>query len=102
MGLPRKIIVALLGLFSLPAAVLAAVIGGTYYAPQYDYREFFAAADRPELPGHPVRHRVPRRRSRHGGAGSAADDAGRQAAAGADLHLRRIRPSGRAPTIGWS
>ena len=45
MRLPRKIIVALLGLFSLPAAALAAVIGGTYYAPQYDYREFFAAAD---------------------------------------------------------
>jgi hypothetical protein len=45
MRLPRKIIVGLLGLFGLPAAALAAVIGGTYYAPQYDYREFFAAAD---------------------------------------------------------
>lgn len=62
MRLPRKIIVALLGLFALPAAALAAVIGGTYYAPQYDYREFFAAADgrnfqvilygNPALPGY--------------------------------------------------
>jgi hypothetical protein len=45
MRLPRKLTVALLGLLGLPAAALAAVIGGTYYAPQYDYREFFAAAD---------------------------------------------------------
>jgi hypothetical protein len=45
MRLPRKITVALLGLLSLPAAALAAVIGGTYYAPQYDFREFFAATD---------------------------------------------------------
>jgi hypothetical protein len=45
MRLPRKITVALLGLLSIPAAALAAVIGGTYYAPQYDYREFFAATD---------------------------------------------------------
>ena len=28
-----------------PAAASAAVIGGTYYAPQYDYSEFFAATD---------------------------------------------------------
>jgi hypothetical protein len=45
MRLPPKLTVALLGLLGLPAAALAAVIGGTYYAPQYDYREFFAAAD---------------------------------------------------------
>src|SRR3981189_2432334 len=36
---------ALVGLVGLPAAVSAAVIGGTYYATQYDFREFFAATD---------------------------------------------------------
>jgi hypothetical protein len=45
MRLKTKIASALLGLAALPAAAWAAVIGGTYYAPQYDYREFFAAAD---------------------------------------------------------
>ncbi|MCW5733106.1 MAG: hypothetical protein KIS73_03235 [Enhydrobacter sp.] len=34
-----------LALSVLPVAALAATIGGTQYAPQYDYREFFAAAD---------------------------------------------------------
>jgi hypothetical protein len=45
MRLKTKIAAALLGLAALPAAAWAAVIGGTFYAPQYDYREFFAAAD---------------------------------------------------------
>ena len=45
MRLKNKIAIALLGLVGLPTAASAAVIGGTYYAPQYDYREFFAAAD---------------------------------------------------------
>jgi hypothetical protein len=36
---------ALLGLLALPLTASAAVIGGTYYAPQYDYAEFFAATD---------------------------------------------------------
>ena len=45
MRLKTKIAAALLGIAALPAAAWAAVIGGTYYAPQYDYREFFAAAD---------------------------------------------------------
>ena len=45
MRLKTKIASALLGLVALPAVAWAAVIGGTYYAPQYDYREFFAAAD---------------------------------------------------------
>src|SRR4029453_14861096 len=45
MRLKTKIASALLGLAALPAVAWAAVIGGTYYAPQYDYREFFAAAD---------------------------------------------------------
>ena len=45
MRLKTKIVSALLGLAALPAVAWAGVIGGTYYAPQYDYREFFAAAD---------------------------------------------------------
>jgi len=45
MRLKNKIIATLLVLAALPAAAWAAVIGGTYYAPQYDYREFFAATD---------------------------------------------------------
>src|SRR5258708_35043869 len=36
---------ALFALIALPAACLAAIIGGTYYAPQFDYREFFASTD---------------------------------------------------------
>ena len=36
-------VVATLGL--LPAAAGAATIGGTFYAPQYDFAEFFAATD---------------------------------------------------------
>lgn len=45
MRLTKKIAAALLGLAALPTAAAAAIIGGTYYAPQYDYREFFAATD---------------------------------------------------------
>lgn len=45
MRLKTKLAAAIAGLAALPAAAMAAVIGGTYYAPQYDYREFFAAAD---------------------------------------------------------
>lgn len=45
MRLRNKIAIALLGLVGLPSAASAAVIGGTYYAPQYDFREFFAATD---------------------------------------------------------
>ena len=40
-----KIAAALLGLIGFPVVASAAVIGGVYYAPQYDYREFFAATD---------------------------------------------------------
>jgi hypothetical protein len=36
---------ALLSLLALPVSASAAVIGGTYYATQYDYAEFFAATD---------------------------------------------------------
>ncbi len=45
MRFKSKIAAMLLGLAGLPAAASAAVIGGTYYAPQYDFREFFAATD---------------------------------------------------------
>lgn len=41
----NKLAAMLLGLAAIPAAAAAAVIGGTYYAPQYDFREFFAATD---------------------------------------------------------
>ena len=41
----RRLVVSLLALIAAPAACFAAIIGGTYYAPQYDYREFFAATD---------------------------------------------------------
>jgi hypothetical protein len=40
-----KISAVLSGLVVLPAIAVAATIGGTYYATQYDYREFFAATD---------------------------------------------------------
>lgn len=45
MRLRSKIAAALLAVAALPAAAYAAIIGGVYYAPQYDYREFYAATD---------------------------------------------------------
>ena len=45
MPFKNKIAAALFGLVVLPVAAAAGVIGGTYYAPQYDFREFFAATD---------------------------------------------------------
>src|SRR3954471_4057642 len=41
----RKIVAAVFAASTLPAAALAATIGGTDYAVQYDYREFYTAAD---------------------------------------------------------
>ena len=41
----NKIAAVLLGLVALPMAASAAIIGGTYYSPQYDFAEFFAATD---------------------------------------------------------
>jgi hypothetical protein len=41
----RGLAACLLALIAAPAVGFAAIIGGTYYAPQYDYREFFAATD---------------------------------------------------------
>lgn len=45
MRVRNKIIAALLGVVGFPVAAFAAVIGGTYYATQYDFSEFFAATD---------------------------------------------------------
>jgi hypothetical protein len=45
MRLKTKIAAALLAVAALPAAAYGAVIGGVFYAVQYDYREFFAATD---------------------------------------------------------
>jgi len=45
MHLVKKAAAVVLALISLPAATHGGVIGGTYYAPQYDFREFFAATD---------------------------------------------------------
>ena len=41
----KKIAAALLAATAIPAAAYAATIGGMNYATQYDYREFFSAAD---------------------------------------------------------
>ena len=45
MRLLPKISTVLAALLALPAIAVAATIGGTYYMPQYDYRDFFAATD---------------------------------------------------------
>lgn len=41
----RSVATALIASLALSGAAGAAVIGGAYYAPQYDYREFFSATD---------------------------------------------------------
>lgn len=41
----NAIVTALAGLAVLPVVASAATIGGTFYAPQYDFSEFFAATD---------------------------------------------------------
>jgi hypothetical protein len=45
MRLVSRIAATLSAAIALPAVVFAASIGGNYYAPQYDYRDFFAATD---------------------------------------------------------
>ncbi len=45
MRLKTRIAAALFGLAAVALPASAAVIGGTYYAPQYDYSEFFSATD---------------------------------------------------------
>jgi hypothetical protein len=43
--IPARVACALAALLALPAADVAATIGGTFYTTPYDYREFFAATD---------------------------------------------------------
>lgn len=45
MRLTRRIAATLAAMATLPALAVAATIGGAYYAPQYDFREFWAATD---------------------------------------------------------
>lgn len=50
MRLIHRIAATLSAAIALPAVVFAASIGGNYYAPQYDYRDFFAATDGKNFP----------------------------------------------------
>lgn len=50
MRLTTRIGAVLAGLVVVPALAVAATIGGVYYAPQYDYRDFFAATDGRNFP----------------------------------------------------
>ena len=50
MRLVHKIATALAGLAVLPAVAWAATIGGAYYAPQYDFRDFWVATDGKNFP----------------------------------------------------
>jgi len=45
MGRMKKIAAALLAVVAIPTMTWAATLGGTYYAVQYDYREFFWISD---------------------------------------------------------
>lgn len=45
MKISNTVVAAVAGLVLAPAMAAAAVIGGTNYASQYDYREFFSIAD---------------------------------------------------------
>lgn len=45
MKISKAIMAAAVGLGLMPAIASAAIIGGTYYAPEYDYGEFFWIAD---------------------------------------------------------
>jgi len=40
-----RLALALAVQIGLPVACFAAIIGGAYYSPAYDYRDFFAATD---------------------------------------------------------
>ena len=50
MRLARKLALVIASLAALPAIAYAATIGGNYYAPQYDYGDFFAATDGKNFP----------------------------------------------------
>ena len=58
-----RIAAVLFAAIALPALALAATIGGAYYAPQYDYRDLWAATD-----GKPSRRVVEAAVARRGGA----------------------------------
>jgi len=45
MNIRNMIVTAAAGLGLVPAVASAAIIGGVQYAPQYDFREFFAVTD---------------------------------------------------------
>ena len=45
MSFARKVLSGLAAVAALPSLALAATIGGAYYAPQYDFREFWTATD---------------------------------------------------------
>jgi hypothetical protein len=45
MTIRKKVLALIAGLGVIPASASAATIGGTFYAPQYDFSEFFAATD---------------------------------------------------------
>jgi hypothetical protein len=47
MTIRNKVLALIAGLGVIPASASAATIGGTFYAPQYDFSEFFAAIARP-------------------------------------------------------
>jgi hypothetical protein len=57
MRIRRQMAAALSAVAALPAIAVAATVGGAYYAPQYDYREFWSATDNKPfqvvLMGHP-------------------------------------------------
>ena len=41
----RRIAAAVAAVLAVPAIAWAATIGGVYYAPQYDYTDFWTVAD---------------------------------------------------------
>jgi len=45
MGYARKIAATIAAVIAVPAIACAATIGGVYYAPQYDYTDFWTATD---------------------------------------------------------
>ena len=86
----------------LPVAAFAATIGGTEYATQYDYREFFNAADgkpfRVVLAGNPFPG-MPLDERRAAAAGRRCRPTSRSPASPSPT---TCRPSGRARTTAWS
>jgi hypothetical protein len=87
-----KAIAAVIGFALAPTMASAGVIGGTYYAPEYDYGEFFWVADHHDfkvvLAGNPFPDSaMGSERNGLGGARPVALDAGCQATTGTHLRL---------------